>query len=73
MDDLDLRSEKFDAACDCGGSVSRTIGQWQRQPTAECPSCGTTIEVDVSDLDRNVRAVDRGLADIDRQIRKIGS
>lgn len=67
MDDLNLRSEKFEAACDCGSSVSRTIGQWQRQPTAECPECGTTLKVDVSDVDRSVRAVDRGLADLDRR------
>ena len=50
-----------------------TIGQWQRQPTAECSECGTTLKVDVSDVDRSVRAVDRGLADLDRRIRKLGS
>ena len=70
MDDLNLRGEKFDAACDCGASVSRTIDQWQRNPTAECPECGTRIKVDVSDIGRSVHAVDRSLADLDRQIRK---
>lgn len=73
VDDASIKREKFDAACDCGRSVSRTIGEWQREPTSVCPECGATIKVDTGDLDKSERAVDRGLADINRQMRKIGS
>jgi uncharacterized Zn finger protein len=73
MDSLNLSSEKLDVECDCGRSASRTIAQWRRNPTLECPQCGTTIKVDVSDFDRSVREVDRGLERLDRQLGKLGN
>jgi hypothetical protein len=73
MNSLNLSNEKLDVACDCGRSVSRTIAQWRRNPTMECPQCRATINVDVSDVDRSIREVDRAFGKMDRQIRKLGS
>ncbi|HWY17895.1 MAG TPA: hypothetical protein VNY27_04200 [Solirubrobacteraceae bacterium] len=73
MSSLNLSSEKMDVTCDCGRSVSRTIAQWRRNPTMECPQCRAMINVDVSDVDRSIREVDRAFGKMDRQIRKLGS
>ena len=72
MDRLGLNSEKLDVECDCGRGVSRTIAQWRQSPTMDCPQCGARIEVDVSDIDRSVREVDRAFGRMDRQIRRFG-
>lgn len=68
-----MSSEKLDVECDCGKSVSRMIAQWRRNSTMECPECGATINVDVSDFERSVRDVDRTLDGLNRQIGKLGS
>jgi predicted RNA-binding Zn-ribbon protein involved in translation (DUF1610 family) len=73
MDALSLSSEKFDVECDCGRSVSRTIAQWQRNSTMECPQCGVTIKVDVSGMAKSIHNVDRGLERLDRTIGNLGS
>lgn len=59
MSRLDLDREKIDFTCDCGATVTSTIGKLRRSPTLTCPKCGATIRVDGSDLDRSVRNVDR--------------
>jgi hypothetical protein len=73
VDSLNLSSEKLDVDCVCGRSVSHTIAQWRRQPTMAYPECGATIKVDVSDVDRSIREVDRAFGKMDRQIRRLGS
>ncbi len=73
MDSLDLSSEKLDVECGCGRGVSRTIAQWRQSPTMNCPQCGARIEVDVSDINRSVREVDREFGRMDDQIRGLGN
>jgi hypothetical protein len=55
--------------CDCGTTVTSTIGKLRRSPTLTCPKCNAKIQVDGSDLDRSVRNVDRAF---DRMIGRIG-
>jgi hypothetical protein len=72
MTGLDLNREKIDVECDCGATVTSTIGAIRRSPTLACPKCGATIQVDGSDLDRGARSVDRAFGKMDRAIRRIG-
>jgi hypothetical protein len=72
MTGLDLNREKIDVECDCGATVTSTIGAIRRSPTLACPKCGATIQVDGSDLDRGARSVDRAFGEMDRAIRRIG-
>lgn len=69
MSGLDLDREKIDVDCDCGTTITSTIGKLRRSPTLTCPKCNATIQVDGNELDRNVRNVDRAF---DRTIGRIG-
>jgi predicted RNA-binding Zn-ribbon protein involved in translation (DUF1610 family) len=73
VDNLNLSREKLDVDCDCDRSASRTIAQRRRQPTLACPECGATIKIDVSDVDRSIREVDRAFEKMESQIRRLGS
>lgn len=72
MGGLDLDHEKIDLDCDCGATVTNTIGELRRSPTLACPKCGMTIQVEGSDLDRGVRNINRAFGKMDRDIRRIG-
>ena len=72
MTGLDLNREKIDFDCDCGATVTSTIGEIRRSPTLTCPKCGVTIQVEGSDVDRGVRNIDRAFGEMDRAIRRIG-
>ena len=72
MSGLDLNREKIDLDCDCGATVTSTIGEIRSSPTLTCPKCGATIQVEGSDVDRGVRNVDRAFNQMDRAIRRIG-
>jgi hypothetical protein len=69
---LDLNREKIDLDCDCGATVTSTVGAIRRSPTLACPKCGATIQVDGSNLNRGVRNVDRAFGEMDGAIRRIG-
>ncbi len=72
MSGLDLNSEKIDLDCDCGATVTSTIGKIRRSPTLACPKCGAAIQVDGTDVDRGARSFDHAFGEMDRAIRRIG-
>lgn len=72
MSGPNLDGEKIDFTCDCGATVTSTIGKLRRSPTLMCPQCDATIQVAGSDLDRGVRNIDRAFDKMDRAIRHIG-
>lgn len=58
MSGLDLDRVTIDFTCDCGATVTSTIGKLRRSPMLTSPKCDATIRVDGSHLDRSVRSVD---------------
>ena len=55
----------------CGRTVRTTIGAVRRSPTLRCPS-GHEIAVDASQFDRELKKVDRSLADFEKSLKRLG-
>jgi hypothetical protein len=67
-----LDKAPLELACSsCGRKVRTTIGAARRNPRLACPS-GHEIVVDASQLDRELRKVDRSLADFEKSLKRLG-
>jgi lysyl-tRNA synthetase class I len=55
----------------CGRTVRTTIGAVRRSPRLRCSS-GHEIDVDVSQFDRELKMVDRSLADFEKSLKRLG-
>jgi hypothetical protein len=55
----------------CSASVRTNIGEARRSPTLRCPR-GHEIKVDGSQIDRELRSVDREFDNLQRTIRQLG-
>lgn len=51
--------------------MKTTIGAARRSPKLRCPN-GHEIEVDASHFDRELKKVDRSLADFDKSVKRLG-
>lgn len=59
-----LDNETIEIACpECGRKVKKTIGWLRRNRKAEipCTGCDKTLVLDSSDLDRDIREMERSL------------
>ena len=71
MSDL-LDKAPLELACpSCGRKLKTTIGAARRSPRLRCPS-GHEIEVDASQFDRELKKVDRSLADFEKSLKRLG-
>jgi hypothetical protein len=67
---LDKTSLEIDCPS-CGRKVKTTVGDARRSPTLRCPS-GHEVEVDASQFDRELKKVDRSLADFEKSLKRLG-
>jgi hypothetical protein len=67
-----LDKTPLELACpSCGRKVRTTIGAARRSPKLCCPN-GHEIEVDASQFDRELKKVDRSLADLEKSLKRLG-
>jgi len=66
---LDKAPLEFDCPS-CGRTVKTTIGAARRSPKLRCPN-GHEIEVDASQFDRDLKKVDRSLADLEESAKRL--
>ncbi len=65
-------SEPLEFECpDCGSKVRTTYGSARRNPKLRCPR-GHEIQLEASQLDGALRAVDKALADFKRSMERLG-
>jgi hypothetical protein len=70
MNDL-IDGAEIEVDCDCGAVVKATVGQLRGSPTLMCPK-GHRIEVDGSELDRDLRPADDALQKLDKALDNFG-
>ena len=63
MNELD--DVKHEVVCDCGQTVTATLGEIRTAAALHCPS-GHTIEIDAGDLDLAMQAVDESFDQMPR-------
>ena len=50
--------------CPNGHPLKVDLAAARRSPTLPCPRCGTTVKIHGRELDRELRKIERGIADI---------
>ena len=68
---LDLDSQTMDIPCQaCGKKIRESIGRLKRDPDLTC-SCGAVTHINAADLRKGAAKVEKSLADIERQMKKM--
>lgn len=68
-----LDSRAVDIPCTkCGRKLRETIGKLKTDPQLVCTACGTRIQIDASQLRRQIAAVEKQLADLGRALGRLG-
>jgi hypothetical protein len=66
-----LDKARLGLGCPSCGKVRTTIGATRRSPRLRCPN-GHEIEVDASQFDRELKNVDRSLAEFKKSLKRLG-
>jgi hypothetical protein len=67
-----LDDSEIEVTCSNGHKIKKTIGALRRSPSFRCPRCGQNITVDGSELDREMRKIDRAFDDLQKSLKKFG-
>lgn len=68
-----LESQRIDIPCPhCGHKAKEAISRLKRDPHLTCGACGKGYDVEASSLRDALKSVDKSLADLGRQLGKLG-
>ncbi|MGS1115998.1 hypothetical protein [Castellaniella sp. UC4442_H9] len=70
--ELNLDSHIIEIPCEaCGHKLRESIGRLKHDPEITCPSCGVVTKIEASGLRKGVAEAQKGMADLQRSIKKL--